>query len=347
MDLEARLLLITTDLRLRDDVALIAATVGVALESRSSWQAVTPEAWAVIMCGSDCLPPHPRFARESLLLGRVAKDCEQELWEMATVQPGLQPVPLPAAEAWLAQHFSQAVLDRSPGQVLAVAGALGGSGTSTVAYLLAAELAVRGASTLLIDTDPSPGAGIASLISPEESLTWERLSQVEGEISSTQLAAGLPLTEGVAVVSGGPGREVRDRMLEPVVRAARRVFDFVVIDLGRAFDGLVSLQDHLENVLLVAPCSARGAAAAQEVARAHPELPLMLVCSGLSQLGWSPVELSRSTGIVLAGDVPEQRWLRKEVALSGAYELLRSRRGAACIGSLLEAVEAGTQVSHE
>lgn len=373
MDVEARLLLVTEDRALRDDVALIAATVGAALESRANWEAVVRGDWAVMMCGTDCPPPLPRLVAGTLLLGdrRQARGEGRDLWKLAAEHPGLQPVPLPEGEAWLAKHLGERVLDRSPGRVVAVAGALGGVGASTVAYLLAAEQAVRGASVLLIDADPAPGSGIAGLLGAAtdqpvvrrsslesvgrgdaeagigEELGWAELAALEGELASPQLAAALPLRDGVHVLTGEPGVEVRRRMVEPVVRSARRVFDAVVIDVGRDVDAVSLVREHLDQLLLVTPCSARGAEAAQQLGREETGVPLVLVANGASHAGWSPGELAAATGLPLAGDVPEQRWLRREDALGAAYELLRSRRGAAFIGALLEAVDLAEQVRHE
>lgn len=374
METEARLLLITEDPQLRDEVALIAATVGAGLESRGSWHGVEPQRWAVLMCGPDHPPPHQRLARKSLMLTRTAGDpsTEHQLWRTAAEHPGLRPVPLPAGESWLAQHLSEAVLDRSPGRVVAVAGALGGAGASTIAYLLAAELVVRGASAVLVDADPSPGAGIASLVETSSTRTrrnealagserigWEALGALDGEISAAQLGAALPVTEGIHVVSGNPGAEVRRRMLAPVVHAARRAFDWVILDVSRDYEVCLTVVEHLDHLLLVTSCSASGARAARQVSSCYPELPLALLVNGLSHAGWSPDEVSSAAGVPLAGDVPEQRWMRRESELGSAYELLRSRRGAAYIGTLLESLDsgasgvagadgvAGTQVLHE
>ncbi|MCH8563972.1 hypothetical protein LTI14_12205 [Nesterenkonia sp. YGD6] len=373
MDAEPRLLLITEDRVLRDDVALIAATVGAALESRSSWEAVVPQEWAVLMCGTDRLPSLPQVARGALLLSSsgARQGQDQQLWRIAAEHPGLQPVPLPAAQAWLAGHLGERVLDRGPGRVVAVAGVLGGVGASTVAYLLAAEQAVRGASALLVDADPAPGSGIAGLMGVAEvscgalngrgredrrgpaaaergeEFGWEELAGLQGEIASPQLAAALPLRDGVHMLSGAPGFDARRRMLGPVVRSALRVFDTVVIDVGRDADAVALVREHLHQLLLVTPCSARGAAAARQLARALTGVPPMLVANGAGHLGWSPQELAAATEIPLAGDLPEQRWLRREDELGAAYELLRSRRGAAYIGTLLEVLDLERGLRHE
>lgn len=383
MDVAPRLLLITEDRALRDDVALIAATVGAALESRPHWEAVVPRDWAVLMCGTDRLPPRPRLRQGTLLLGITglvqtqtqtqgqAQNVEQRLWRLAADHPGLQPVPLPAGEAWLARHLGARVLDRNPGRVLAVAGVLGGVGASTVAYLLAAEQAVRGASVLLVDADPAPGAGLAGLLGAAqgrsddrnrrvgplrrgggeaergEALGWAELAALDGELASLQLAAALPIHEGFHVLSGAPGVEVRRRMLEPVVRSARRVFDTVVVDVGRDAEAVSLVREHLDQLLLVTPCTARGAAAARQVGESETGVPLRLVVNGASHAGWNPQELAVATELPLAGDIPEQRWLRREEALDAAYELLRSRRGAAFIARLLEVLDLEGQVRHE
>ncbi|MBO0597007.1 hypothetical protein I2485_14695 [Nesterenkonia sp. E16_7] len=381
MDVAPRLLLVTEDRALRDDVALIAATVGAALESRPDWEAVVPREWAVLMCGTDRLPPLSRLARGTLLLGITGEAQsqsrsqspgeEQQLWKFAAEHPGLQPVPLPAGEAWLARHLGARVLDRNPGRVLAVTGVFGGVGASTVAYLLAAEQAVRGASVLLVDADPAPGAGLAGLLGGAEdrsggrnrrvrslhrgggeaelgeALGWAELAALEGELASPQLAAALPIHDGFHVLSGAPGIEVRRRMLEPVVRSARRVFDTVIVDVGRDAEAVSLVREHLDQLLLVTPCTARGAAAARQLGESETGVPVRLVANGASHAGWNPQELAGATDLPLAGDIPEQRWLRREEALDAAYELLRSRRGAAFVGALLEVLDLEEQVRHE
>ncbi|GAA1165919.1 hypothetical protein [Nesterenkonia sandarakina] len=376
MDPEPRLLLITANRVLRDDVALIAATVGAALECRESWDAAASRDWAVLMCGADAPPASARHGRGALLLGDPGGGPgeEQRLWKIAAEHTGLRPVPLPAAEGWLARHLSEQLLDRSPGRVVAVAGVLGGVGASTVAYLLAAEQAVRGASVLLIDADPAPGSGIATLSDarshrmasgvgmptpdarrrPEPGHSaegaaefgWEELADLEGEIAATQLAAALPVRDAVHVLSGAPGRQVRQRMLEPVVRAARRAFDTVLIDLGRDPETESLVREHLDQLLLVTPCSARGAAASRQLGDADGA-PRMLVVNGAAQAGWDLNDLTLAADLPLAGAIPEQRWLRREEDLGAAYELLRSRRGASCIGALLEVLDLEQRVRHE
>lgn len=340
------ILLVTRQESLRDDVALIAAVVGARLECRADWQCADPQDWAAMMCGTDALPPSARLAAQTLLLGGAG------LWEVAAQQPGLSPVALPEGEAWLSEHLRARVLDRMPGQVLVLAGAFGGAGATTFSYLAAAEGAVRGHAVLLIDADAQPGAGVRSLAqaaraegfredSAPQTLSWEVLEEVDGEISAAQLSAALPEVDGVRVVTASADRAVPGpsaEAVEAVVRAGRRAFDLVVVDASRRAEILASLAGHTDLGLIVTRASRRGTDAADQVRRGAGDSPLALVVNGSACRGWDARETAEALELPVAADCAEQRWLRGADGLGEAYELLRSRRGAALAAGLLEAV---------
>lgn len=337
------LLLVTGREALRDDVALIAAVVGARLECREEWEGVDPQDWAAVMCGTDALPPSARTAAGTLLLGG------EGLWEIAAELPGLRPVALPEGEVWLSEHLGACVLDRMPGQVAVFAGAFGGAGATTFAYLTAAEAAVRGHAALLVDGDPQPGSGAVSLAGTARaqgslggtgSLGWAELEAVDGEISASQLSAALPEMDGIRVLSGGAEDQAAGtaETVDAVVRAGRRVFDLVVVDASRRAGLLSSLAEQTDLGVIVTQASRRGADAADQVRSQAAEAPLMLVVNGAACRGWSVTETAEAVGLPVVADCAEQRWLRTADGLGEAYELLRSRRGAALAGQLLGAV---------
>ena len=337
------LLLVTGQETLRDDVALIAAVVGARLECRRDWEGVEPQDWAAVMCGTDALPPSARTAAQTLLLGR------EDLWEFAAQLPGLQPVELPQGEAWLSEHLGARVLDRMPGQVAVVAGAFGGAGTTTFAYLAAAEAAVRGHAVLLIDGDPQPGSGARSLLElartqdwlgEPSSLGWAELEAVEGEISAAQLSAGLPELDGIRLVTGRTETNTSGSVetVDAVVRAGRRVFDLVVVDASRRAGLLSSLAEQTDLGVIVTQASQRGAEAADQVRFQAGDSPLALVINGAACRGWRAADTAEAVGLPVVTDCAEQRWLRAADGVGEAYEMLRSRRGAALAGQLLGAV---------
>ncbi|GAA1450236.1 hypothetical protein ACFP47_01610 [Nesterenkonia lacusekhoensis] len=353
---EPTFLLVTGEEELRDDVALIAAVVGGRLDCRPGWPDVPAGGWAAMMCGPDALPPSGVPAEQVLLLGHVrSADPEPEsLWRLAASRPGMQAVPLPQADVWLSEHLGGRVMDRAPGRVLGVAGVFGGVGATTVSYLLAAEAAARGMSALLVDGDPHPGSGIRTLLreqassgAADGSLGWSALAQIEGELSSSQLQAALPVLEGIHVVSEtGPGAESaagpeRDpaplRTAEEVIGAGKRAFDLVILDAGRRPALLRAAADRLESVLMVAPSCGRAAHAADELMSAAPGVPFRLVLNGRPRAGWGAAEMRSALDVELVADIPEQRWLRRADEVGESYELLRSGRGAAMISGILQA----------
>lgn len=354
-------LLVTGDEDLRDDVALIAAVVGGRLECRPGWSETSGEDWAAVMCGPDALPPNMLHAEQILLLGRGAGGSEEEgrdlLWRLAASRPGVQAVPLPEGEIWLSEHLGSRVMDRAPGCVLGVAGVFGGVGATTVSYLLAAEAAARGLSALLVDGDPHSGSGIRSLLAEqfmgsraeEEQLGWSGLTRIEGELSSSQLQAALPVLEGIHVVTevgerslpgDGAGGTVPLRTAEAVVSAGKRAFDLVVVDAGRGTGLLRAMAERTDAALLVTPASRRAADAADDLLADVAGPPFHLVINGRTRPGWRAAEMEEALGLPVAADIAAQRWLKSADDLGEAYELLRSSRGAALVGGILEATGA-------
>lgn len=354
-------LLVTGDEELRDDVALVAAVVGGRLECRPGWVETPGTDWAAVMCGPDALPPNMLHADHVLLLGRGAGDSDDEsrdlLWRLAASRPGVQAVPLPEGEIWLSEYLGSRVMDRAPGCVIGVAGVFGGVGATTISYLLAAEAAARGLGALLVDGDPHPGSGIRSLLAEqslggraeEEQLGWSGLARIEGELSSSQLQAALPVLEGIHVVTevgerflpgDGAGGTVPLRTAEAVVSAGKRAFDLVVVDAGRGTGLLRAVAERTDAGLLVAPASRRAADAADDLLADVGGPPFHLVLNGRSRPGWRSAEMQEALGLPVVADIAEQRWLKSADDLGEAYELLRSSRGAALVEGILEATGA-------
>ncbi len=113
---------------------------------------------------------------------------------------------------------------REPGTVIAVAGARGGVGTSTVAALLGARLR----ESVILDLD---GGGQRGLSAEDPARTTDDLTDVDPE----RLAGALvPHAGGSRALHAGAA-PVGDRA-RALTTAARRVAPVVVADLGRALD---------------------------------------------------------------------------------------------------------------
>ena len=123
-----------------------------------------------------------------------------------------------------------------PGLVVAVLGASGGAGASTLAVACGLALADRGLRVVLVDGQPG-GSGLDVVLGVEHlpGVRWPDLLDCEG-VDGSALLAGLPWALGVAVLSHG--RELRPApgwsVLADAVAGLRAVADVVVLDLPRA-----------------------------------------------------------------------------------------------------------------
>lgn len=339
------MLLIGAEESLHEEIALLAAVAGVRLHTAPSWGEAPDGDWAAVLCTPQALPPTAAQAEGVLLVG----DEPSALWEAAAAQPGLVPVPLPQAERWLSEVLVSRVLDRAQGPVVAVASTGGGAGATTVAYLCAAELAVRGQRPALLDACPGPGSGALELVTgahrselegehgmPEGRLDWERLLATEGEISAKHLANALPGADGVAVLTGSADPQHCRRLLPAVLRAARRAFDAVIVDVGTRAEIITALPEPAERTILVARASPRAAAAAKRLRELLPHSAAVLALNRTAAAGWGPEEMQQAVGLPVTAELAEQRWLARSDHVGEAYHLLRSRRGARIVAGLLQ-----------
>lgn len=358
------MLLVTADPGLHDEVALLAVVIGARLQTHSDWDvaSTSPSAsgWAAVLCGPDA-PPPTSWRGEVLLVvpdpGSESSGEAADPWVLAAGHPQLRPVPLPEGEPWLAEHLGSRVMDRMPGRVLAVLGALGGVGASTVAYLAAAEASARGLRVLLLDADPHAGSGLRTLreqarslgrtSSEAAALDWEELTRIEGTLSAAQLTGALEEVDGIPMITGeAVESEEVPASLGSVVSAGRRAVDLVVIDCGRRASVLGCLTGTPEAGLIVTEPSPRGAAAVAEIPLEGHAVDWSLVVNRASRSAWSSAEIARRLGLPVTAELAEQRWLTRSAELGEAYEMLRTRRGATFAANLLHAagLDAGGRI---
>lgn len=148
----------------------------------------------------------------------------------------------------------------SPSQFIAVVGAKGGVGTTTVAVNLAASLRRRTeTSVLFLDWDFAGGsAAVFFGVSARHSL--QSLLSRPGEIDPYQFMQSLtPSPCGVSVLVNGHERwhqrECGQERLEQIVRLAAKTTPFVVTDLGRGAgeEALPALHHATAVVVVTAP----------------------------------------------------------------------------------------------
>ena len=367
-------LLVTGNEALYEDVALIAAVASIRLQRCTRWADAPATEYAVVMCSVDALPFPAKAQGPVLLIGSAGelsaagelspageasgRSAAQSLWSVAAQHSALWPVPLPAAEAWLSEHMGSRASALAEGAAIAVSGSVGGAGASTVGYLLTAALAARSVSVVLVDADAGWGSGVSGLLHGTRQtpagqgwLGWEEVSALGEEIAAAQLAASLPRVDGIHVLTRKPGARAAHSVpgslpgsswaenVVAAVRAARRAFDVVVIDVGRRHDVLSMLSDTVDHLLIVTPGTPRGVLCANETLAMAGDMPASAVINAASAADWEAAEVSRALGgLRVLAELPRQRWLGGAGRISEAYDILRARRGARIVDDLVQGV---------
>lgn len=154
--------------------------------------------------------------------------------------------------------------------VIAVTGAVGGAGTSTLAVALALQLHEI-VPTVLVDADPvSPGMDLLLGCETTGGIRWADLSFRSGSIAAADLIAALPETEGGLPVltadRGGDGTSgiTEDKLLRVI--GTMHHTHCVVVDLPATAPFFAALTDACDFVVLLIPAEVRAAAAASRIA---------------------------------------------------------------------------------
>jgi secretion/DNA translocation related CpaE-like protein len=206
-------------------------------------------------------------------------------------------------------------------RVIAVTGARGGAGATSLAAALAVTGARGGRQVLLIDADPL-GGGIDLALGLEDR-SGPRWPALAATAPGPAPLGGLP-----AMRPGGRGRLVvlshdRDRPVRPetaelttLLDEAGRTTDLVVVDLPRwPGSGLSAVAERADLALLIVPAEVRACAAAAAQARALGGCPdVRLVVRGPAPGGLDAASAAAAIGLPLAG------WLRPEPGLAAALE---------------------------
>jgi hypothetical protein len=202
-------------------------------------------------------------------------------------------IELPAGSQWLADRLRPD--DRAP--VLAVLGAVGGAGATTVAIACAAAV---GADCLLVDADPlSSGVDLPLGIDDGAAGRWSAVPDTSEPLVAESLRAALPVVHGITVVTGGlpdpPGGRIG-----AVMGVGRRDFARTVVDCGR--------QVHADAVtsgdaaVILTPATLAGVVGCRRILQ---DLPTDRVTLAIRSSGWLPSrEVADELGIPRFVEVP-------------------------------------------
>lgn len=324
-------LCVADDPDVRAGLVGLAQELGAAVEAAADPDAARWCAAAVVLLDAGAagrLTHLPRRSDVVLVCADGPDDGEPapEVWRAAVAVGAGRVVVLPAGRGWLTETVAAACRPR--GTCVAVVGARGGAGASSAAVALAGAAAAGGRRVLLLDADPL-GGGLDLALGAEDQpgLRWDALHDLRAPVPPGGLAAGLPVVDGVVLLSyGRAGEPVRPETADAVVRAAADEHDLVVLDLPRAGDDAArAAAARADVVVCVCPCEVRAVAAAPAVLRQWaPLAPVHLLVRGPSPGGLRPREAAEAVrqgcGERDADRVQHVDLLRAEPGLTQALE---------------------------
>lgn len=249
-------------------------------------------------------------------------------------------VELPAGQPWLTQLLTTSV---EPSTVLAVLGAVGGGGATTVALGCAVAAgsgawgrddrtqrgpsstradAAESAAALLVDADPmSTGLDLPLGIDDEHGGRWSSIPAGGSALVADSLRASLPHVVGMVVLTG-PLDSPADPRIDAVLRTGRADFPATVLDAGRgpAPAGL----GPRDAAAVVVPATLAGVVGAHRIVAALPTRRIVLA---VRPTGWLPVaEVAAQVGVDCVVEVPTIRGLAEHMDCGDA---LKGRAGRA------------------
>lgn len=305
-------LLVTGHDALCGEVERIVAAAGGTLRTVSDVREAAPfwDAAAAVLVGSDIRELPLRRRAPAVLVGMDSDGAG--LWHLAAAIGAERVAVLPEAAAWLAEYLNRSGAPEAGGLVLGMAGGCGGAGASTAAIWVAQAAARLGARTLLVDGDPW-GGGLELAITAEDApgLRWPDLAGVHGSLDPDQLFQALPAADGFSFLSWPGGRDVStdvdETTVAEVLDAARRAYEFVVVDIGRGREALRTFAWECDRIMVVAPVQLRAAVAAARMLRELPPVETALVVRGAPGAGLDAPLLADAVGLPLCALLPNIR----------------------------------------
>lgn len=318
-------LLVTTDPLAAAAVERCAAAAASEVESsavvdlEAGWQRA-----ALVLIGDDVVDEVAAMAAASVMSGRQVlpqragvivvgvrqtADAEPDgaIWRAALGIGAEHVVLLPKADRWLVDRMGAAEDgQRARGRVIAVVGACGGVGASTLALALGSALHARGRSTIVIDTDDA-GGGLEVLAGTdgEPGSRWGDLQgsigTLAGRIGPATLHSAFPSALGPSILSVSRDDVgcVDSASILAITEAGRHAFDAVILDVARdRWESLLGPADTVDAIVLLTVSRVRAVLAARQLHRRLGERPVLLA---LHRVKGGAVDAIDAEGVLGAG----------------------------------------------
>lgn len=338
------ILMISNSPALQGEAGRVSAAAAVGLvvaqsveESGGQWDGV-----AAILIGSDVVGGLPGWHGPTVVVG--PPEDSAGMWLQASRLSADRVAVLPDSAQWLANYLTR-LRDPNLGTgIVGIVGGSGGAGASTLAALIAAGAGAHGNKVLLVDGDEW-GGGLDVALAAEEipGLRWPDLLNASGAINPEQLAASLPQTAGISLLSWGgaadPGGSYTESRAaaaaSEVMRAAREAFELVVVDVGRSPESLAALGVHCDGFVVVVPSRLRSALAAARVVESLPAAPVGFVVRGPMGEGVDAHMVAASVGAPCLGTLPVLKRVAEVLEAGRLQDMARRRKVAELSQNLL------------
>jgi secretion/DNA translocation related CpaE-like protein len=322
-----RPLLVTSDTGLRDAVVAVAAEAQVDVlvvndvGSAVSYLASAP----LVLLDAQLLPTASALdalshwvGGQGLVIVTRAID-DPEVWRQVANVGAERVVELPQGAPWLFERLGRCEQFRAPqraseptGDVIAVLGAVGGAGTTSVATALARYLHDRSGSGVLVDLDPL-GGGIDLLVGGEtcSGARWDELAGISGRVDERVLMQALPTVAELPLLSWPPLSEVEPDVVavEHVLDALCRARSPVVVDVGRGVDARsAAVFSRAARAVVVVPMRVRAVAAARRLlGRLPPHVQPLVLAREPAPGGLTAADLTSALNTPVVVTLPDDR----------------------------------------
>ncbi len=330
VDDDPRVMLVTADDALLDDLLRLCAAAGVT--PLVAADPVMARRWwghaSLVVVGDDLAARlAPPVARRGAVVVLARAHADPGLYRQAMALGAEQVITLRDDEHWLVEQMGVAGDGHARATVVAVVGCRGGAGASTLVAAVGRAAVDEGLSCVLVDTDPD-GADLDLLLdmAGEPGLRWDDLAEAGGRLPATPLAAALPRNDGLALLcardgavggraakrqavlaSGAEGSPAPPAAMTAVLGALARGFDLVLVDVGRGLPPTASPALALADLVLVTTTAdLRGVAAGRRVVAGladHGPSLRLVVRAGRSGSA-DPDEVAHWLGVPLAARFP-------------------------------------------
>ena len=320
----SRPMLVTSDAGLKDAVLTLAAEARVEMFVANDVAAAAPS-WASaplvlldaqqVTAGSDLDSMFRTPPTQSLVI--VAREIDDlQVWRQLAALGAERVVELPQGAPWLFERLGRCeqsqLVNEPAGDVVAVVGAVGGAGTTSVAAALARHLHERSETGVLVDLDPM-GGGIDLVLGGEAcaGARWDELAGISGRVDERVLIQALPTVADLPVLSWPALSDVEPDVVavEHVIDALCRVPGPVVVDVGRGGDprSVVGLT-HAARAVVVVPMRIRAVASARRLlARLPPHVQPLVLAREPAPGGLTTADLTAALRAPVVVTLPDDR----------------------------------------